>query len=1673
MKPTIVCWLLIAAFSLTAVPAGAQELDPNNKRGFEPAKVYNFSGVDSVNTFSGNLTLRIPIGQSYSVRPGFSYQFFLSYNSRVWDYSNTTVGTNEVRHSIPEPYSNAGLGWLLTVGEMRLPGASSGWRYISADGAEHEFFYGLRGEAGEQGVLYTNDSSYMRMKITPVTATSPAQITRIDVETGDGLTHTFTNSGQLTEIRDGYGNWLQVTRAGNVWTFEEGRGDGASRQVARTHVLTFEDVAGYTHHPNFQKRVKTMSLAAFSAQQAVYTFRYQDTYIQANNCSTPAVPELDWYPPDEYRVPLLDGIDLPDDSTWEMTYEHANTTACSTGSLSTLTLPVKGKITWLYTNYAMARDTCGVQPYTPGGMWSDNYPGVWKRTVTTPGNTTLEETTYKPELVAREDRADLLCGKTTYKNNFLPPRVFKNEVTSSTAGSTVNYYSAYRSWQSRDVRDAVIDNPADYGLPFTRTVNVDSLPLSQQVIAAAAVQRSVYSDYDSDAYFSDGRLVNQRLRVSRTVFNDDDGDAQLDTLGQDTRALRCKNAAGVVTHCWVQQTNSDFDGFGHYRTQAATSNIPGSAARTTYTNFNPGMNNTSSWFSSAPWVLGTYTTASVTEGTATRSTTSKFDVNTGVLISTQSGTGTGALVSATCRDATGFVTSQRWLGADGLAPPADACTAVRRSLEVFLVHSYTFTGGAVTGHTATWDGTTHKVIDETLDANTGLPSSTRDGAGLATTYVFDTSSRLTSLTPPGLATTAYVYTNASASGTIWVPATVDATTSSSDTALGSIQSQYQYDPLGRLWREKTLMPDDSWSVRETLYDNRGRKQSVSETEKLVIPDGGSEYDFSPTKKTTYGSYDVFGRPGAVTTPDLETTTFVYRGNRMTTRATDVATLRDAESTVTTIERMDAHGRLASVTEASGTPLAMTTSYTYDVSGALASVSMPSPAGTQTRVFTYNSRNLLASETHPELGRDGNGTITYSDFDARGQARRKRTGSASFEVTIEYDPAGRLTAVRHAFGAASPIRQFQFDPATGRLFASARFNYSAALGTVAVTESWQYDATTGLPNRRNTTFGDSAAFAGRTYATVQYFNDLGQVRELGYPFRANPDDAQRPVKYRHKNGLMIGVDGWVDSIAYHPYGTIATVTHNGGMTETWAADPNNMPRPRTISIATGTASHWTSGTYAFDGAGNIKAIGDKSYSYDPLLRLIGVTKGTTTHFTTTGFEYDAFGNFVAQTVRGCFGTFHCYTSSVRGREVIGTTNRFKDPNSETAPYDAAGNVLRDNNREFTYDAVNMTTSAYANGRTFEYLYNADDERLAAVEILTTGGYETTWTLRGFENQLLTVLDGENWKEDQIWRGTVVAGYNTPDGKRHYGVDHLGSPRVVTNAFGRLIGTQEFTPFGSGGSTGSGALQFTGHERDRANLADGTADLPDYAHARFLDTVGGRFLSIDTVLGDPAIPQSWNRYSYARNTPLMLTDPTGEYVDLSALDASQRAAFIQGLNDFTGNTYDVDANNHLVLVSVGADSSAAATNFVNTLITSTSAYEVVSTTGANRYLLGTNQIAINFTSFDGADYGGVDPRTFNLGSTAIHEWVHQHYGLFDSFDGTQFGPFHANTGWTSPVDDIVNGMRWERGLPLRMDYVAIRENPPGFLGLLGFGPPRSSLRFYDPATGTIKKVIRNVR
>ena len=111
------------------------------------------------------------------------------------------------------------------------------------------------------------------------------------------------------------------------------------------------------------------------------------------------------------------------------------------------------------------------------------------------------------------------------------------------------------------------------------------------------------------------------------------------------------------------------------------------------------------------------------------------------------------------------------------------------------------------------------------------------------------------------------------------------------------------------------------------------------------------------------------------------------------------------------------------------------------------------------------------------------------------------------------------------------------------------------------------------------------------------------------------------------------------------------------------------------------------------------------------------------------------------------------------------------------------------------------------------------------------------------------------------------------------DHLGSPRINTDANGTVTARHDYHPFGeeiatSQRTSGLGYVddsvrkQFTGYERD------GETGL-EYAQARMYAARLGRFMSVDKWSGSRTNPQTINRYSYVINNPLTLNDPTGNY------------------------------------------------------------------------------------------------------------------------------------------------------------------------------------------------------
>ncbi len=226
--------------------------------------------------------------------------------------------------------------------------------------------------------------------------------------------------------------------------------------------------------------------------------------------------------------------------------------------------------------------------------------------------------------------------------------------------------------------------------------------------------------------------------------------------------------------------------------------------------------------------------------------------------------------------------------------------------------------------------------------------------------------------------------------------------------------------------------------------------------------------------------------------------------------------------------------------------------------------------------------------------------------------------------------------------------------------------------------------------------------------------------------------------------------------------------------------------------------------------------------------------------------------------------------------------------DSAAYNAAGNQTAIAGFTNTFDAENRLLTSTLGGVTTTYTYDGDGRRVQKA----TGGATTTY-----------VYDAA---------GDLAAEYSTappapPCTTCYLTEDHLGSTRMMTDASGALKSLHDYVPFGEEIQAGVGgrsstyyppgslaindtvAQKFTGKERD---VETGL----DYFGARYYASPQGRFTSPDPLgilrqkLRDP---QQWNMYSYTRNNPLRLFDPTGMYVtscketDVSKCDANTQA------------------------------------------------------------------------------------------------------------------------------------------------------------------------------------------
>lgn len=465
--------------------------------------------------------------------------------------------------------------------------------------------------------------------------------------------------------------------------------------------------------------------------------------------------------------------------------------------------------------------------------------------------------------------------------------------------------------------------------------------------------------------------------------------------------------------------------------------------------------------------------------------------------------------------------------------------------------------------------------------------------------------------------------------------------------------------------------------------------------------------------------------------------------------------------------------------------------------------------------------------------------------------------------------------------------------------------NTAIYDIAVTERYMYSGVDGRMSKRmtSTNIPNISPEFEQTYA----YDQIGNLAWQSYPMCLNAEcvnsGAQRPwtASYAYTKGALTSVGGgagegnttagtYATSLTYNINGTLASVTHRNSVIDQEAMDPNNIQRARQISATRNGNLIFDTGVYSYDGSRNISRIGADWYLYDSVNRLkegTALLGGDPLKRLKQQYDYDIAGN------RTTTRTYNNVGLASGALKDTYTSNVNLANNRLSLKHDDAGNVqgMNDALPIYGYDAFNMITTVPG----LTYLYGPNEERFWIIDTkqdTDNANNEEIFTLRGLNNEVLReykVVGGNavghwQWQKDYVYRGAkLLAAETSGNGRLHYHLDHLGSPRVITDAGGAAWERLQFLPFGENsgyyqngeywnlsyiGAIAPTRLRFTGHEKDSDVLG------LVYMHARHYWERNGRFMSLDPVGDwDLSQPQSWNLYSYTRNNPVNVVDPTG--------------------------------------------------------------------------------------------------------------------------------------------------------------------------------------------------------
>jgi RHS repeat-associated protein len=171
-------------FIVLAAALSAQQPD-ETLPGFKPNNIYDSTGIDNVNLFSGDPGIVIPLGPVYTLGPGYAWQLKAHNTCKFWDFRNTCPGQPGINHARVSGASTLGIGWRLDVGYVTASIASpTAASYASPDGSSRDLNL-------VSGNGITDDGTHLRGSMHACPAINPSGSTCYTVEFPDGSRQLF------------------------------------------------------------------------------------------------------------------------------------------------------------------------------------------------------------------------------------------------------------------------------------------------------------------------------------------------------------------------------------------------------------------------------------------------------------------------------------------------------------------------------------------------------------------------------------------------------------------------------------------------------------------------------------------------------------------------------------------------------------------------------------------------------------------------------------------------------------------------------------------------------------------------------------------------------------------------------------------------------------------------------------------------------------------------------------------------------------------------------------------------------------------------------------------------------------------------------------------------------------------------------------------------------------------------------------------------------------------------------------------------------------------------------------------------------------------------------------------------------------------------------------------